>query len=416
MQPLGSGAYRGAVVGNDVPGSTIDGGAQVGDVDPSTKPTRWWPSRRLIIVAAIVLGVIVLGLLTWVVVDQLTRASVPAAEGETVSEATAMLEDAGFTVEVDSESRFCRRGELAEELCVVSSQTPGADERVHADTVVLGVVPADVEAPVMEGMSFDEARSAASEVGLTVLPSTAADAQVEGHEDWIVLGQSALGDVKAGSSVKVRLERPLVDAPAIVGVSLATAMDALREAGFTPVATHNPGSTMDPAWVVTGSEPAVTDGKLHLGSQVKLTWGVQVPNVVGMTDIAANSTLHNAGLVAVGTKSSSQRVVTQDPAAGTIVQPGTDVTIALEPPSIVYEVVGNGSRASITWIAPGTYNISQATNESLPWRMSWPTSSGYRNFNAQILNGNSITCNIYVNGQLLKTNTSTGQYAVVSCG
>nr|WP_223169471.1 PASTA domain-containing protein [Microbacterium sp. MF43] len=158
------------------------------------------------------------------------------------------------------------------------------------------------------------------------------------------------------------------------------------------------------------------DGKLPIASSVKLEWGVKVPNVVGATDLAATSTLSNAGLEVSGSTSGSQKVSSQQPKAGTIVEPGSDVAITLEAPSIVYEVVGNGSRASITWIAPGTYNISQATNEPLPWRKSWPGDSSYRNFNAQILDGTSITCNIYVNGQRVRTNTSTGQYAVVSCG
>ena len=92
-----------------------------------------------------------------------------------------------------------------------------------------------------------------------------------------------------------------------------------------------------------------------------------------------------------------------------------EVTVTLEEPSVVYEVVGNGSRATITWIPPGTYSISQAVDEPLPWRKSFPTGSDYANFNAQMMNGNSITCNIYVNGELVKTNTSTGPYAVVSC-
>jgi hypothetical protein len=135
-----------------------------------------------------------------------------------------------------------------------------------------------------------------------------------------------------------------------------------------------------------------------------------------MEDGTAKTALTNAGLEVKGSQSSPRPVTSQDPAADTIVVPGTSVTITLEPESTVYEVVGNGSRASVTWIPPNSYNISQDTNATLPWRMSFPTGSGYGNFNAQILNGNSVTCNIYVNGKLVKTATSTGQYAVVMCG
>ena len=404
-------------MGNDVPGPVVEGSTPTSAApQPDMKPSRWRPSKRTIMIAAIVLGVLLLGVLVWVVVDQVTRVSVPAAEGETLADATTALEDAGFVVEVDSESSFCRSEGPTQELCVVSSQSPDAGERVHPDTVTLEAVPAEVDVPVMEGMTFDEARAAAGEVGLTAVPFDGADAQVEGHEDWPVLGQSELGTATAGSSVKVRLERPLVDAPAVVGVSLATAIDALNEAGFTPTFGYNPGADPHSTWVVISSEPAVTDGKLPLASKVKLIWGVQVPDVVGMGDSAAAGALTDAGLKPRGTVSSTRKVASQTPAAGTVVTPESEVVVTLEEPSTVYEVVGNGSRASITWIAPGSFDISQAANEPLPWRKSFPSSSGYRNFNAQMMSGTSITCNIYVNGQLVKTNTSTGQYAVVSCG
>jgi hypothetical protein len=167
---------------------------------------------------------------------------------------------------------------------------------------------------------------------------------------------------------------------------------------------------------VTATEPEIIDGKLPVASTVTLSWGVQIPSVVGMPDLAATTKLSNAKLTVTGSKSSSQAVAGQDPAAGTVVEPGSTVTITLEPPSTVYEVISNGSRGTVTWVPPNSFSISQAGDTPLPWRMSWPTASGYRNFNAQIMDGDSITCNIYVNGQLVKTATSTGRYAVVSSG
>ena len=400
-------------MGNDVPGPVIeDGSPTIAAPQPAQNP-RWRPSRTLIIVVSAVLAAVVLGVVAWVVADQVTRVTVPAAEGETLAAATAALEEAGFTVEVETDSTFCGEDPLAQELCIVSGQTPAAAERVHTDTVAIEVVPAEVDIPDMEGMTFAEARTAGAEVGVSVRPLNTADSRVDGYEEWPVLEQLGSGST-AGSSVKVRLDRPLVDAPALVGVALETAMNALREAGFTAVPAGGP-LAMDPAWVVTESTPAVEDGKLPLGATVNLTWGVQVPNVVGMADSAASSTLTNAGLSPRGVAMGSRKVASQEPAAGTIVPLNAEVTVTLEEPSVVYEVVGNGSRATITWIPPGTYSISQAVDEPLPWRKSFPTGSDYANFNAQMMNGNSITCNIYVNGELVKTNTSTGPYAVVSC-
>ncbi|WP_169583343.1 PASTA domain-containing protein [Microbacterium thalassium] len=378
----------------------------------------WRPSSRTISVAAVVVVVtIVLSVLTTVIVDQVTRITVPQAEGEPLADAIAAVEDSGLETKIVTESDFCEDDVRAAELCVVQSQRPEPAERVHTDrTVVLEVVPMDVVVPEMSGMSLDEAQAASAGIGITVEAADPTADRVDGFEEWKILEQTATGSMAAGESVYVTLDRPLVDAPDVVGLPLEAALDQLTVAGFEPRPAGPPADDYDPAWVVTATNPAAMDGKLPIASSVKLEWGVKVPNVVGATDLAATSTLSNAGLEVSGSTSGSQKVSSQQPKAGTIVEPGSDVAITLEAPSIVYEVVGNGSRASITWIAPGTYNISQATNEPLPWRKSWPGDSSYRNFNAQILDGTSITCNIYVNGQRVRTNTSTGQYAVVSCG
>ncbi|MGI0522145.1 PASTA domain-containing protein [Microbacterium maritypicum] len=396
----------------------LDNGSDAQSNDTHTSPGRPRLSKRSIYIGgAAVLGVLALGIGAVVVIDQVTRVSVPDLEQQTVAEATSMLEGLDLTMVVRTEASFCEDGELATELCVVASQTPGRDERIHGDEwVTLEVVPSAVSAPSMEGMTFDEAVAAGAEVALEVRPADISDNVVDGHGDWKVVSQSEEGTLDAGSSIKVTLERPLVDARAVIGATVQGAVDALTADGFQPVVASDPGGTHDPAWVVAATDPEIIDGKLPVASRVTLTWGVKLPNVVGMTDLAAKSALSNTKVTVDGSTSSSQLVALQEPAAGTVVEPGSTVTITLEPPSTVYEVVSDGSRGTITWVPPNSYSISQAGDAPLPWRMSWPTASGYRNFNAQVMDGTTVTCNIYVNGQLLKTATSTGRYAVVSCG
>ncbi|MBQ3358872.1 MAG: PASTA domain-containing protein [Microbacterium sp.] len=389
-----------------------------GEAHGDNAPSGGKRSRRLLYIGgAAVVAAALVAVAAFVIVDQVTRVSVPNVEQQTLATAKTTIDGLDLGVNVRTDSSFCDEDELGPDWCVVTSQTPAEGERIHVNEVVtLEVAPTEVSVPTVVGMTFDEAVDAGAEVALEVLPADLSDRLVEGYEGWNVVAQSESGASNAGSSFKVTLERPLVDAPAIVGSTLQGAVDALTAAGFKPVVAADPGGEHDPAWVVTGSEPEIVDGKLPVAARITLTWGVQLPNVVGMTDLAAKSALSNAKVTVEGSKSSSQLVAAQDPAAGTVVQPESKVTIALEPPSTVYEVVGNGSRATITWIPPNSYSISQAGDTPLPWRMSWPTSSGYANFNAQIMDGNSVTCNIYVNGQLVKTATSTGQYAVVSCG
>ncbi|CAN7294895.1 PASTA domain-containing protein [Microbacterium foliorum] len=395
--------------------------------DPEAQPTeRGTPlgrirsrirKRSILVGGVIVAGVVALGLVAFVIVDQVTRVSVPVVEQQTLANATAALDGVELRSVFHTDSSFCEDDDRGPEFCVVTSQSPAAGERIHADEVVrLEVVPSEVSIPDMDGMTYGDAVDAGAEVALQVLPSDTSDTLVDGHEDWTVVSQAERGTSTAGLNVRVTLDRPLADAPSVVGANLQGAVDKLTAAGFLAIVTSDPGDPYDPAWVVTGTDPEIIDGKLPVASKVSLSWGVQLPSVVGMTDLAANNTLSNAKLTVIGSKSSSQAVAAQDPAAGAVVKPGDTVTITLEPPSTVYEVVSNGSRGTVTWAPPNSFSISQAGDTPFPWRMSWPTASGYGNFNAQIMDGNSVTCNIYVNGQLVKTATSTGRYAVVSCG
>lgn len=222
--------------------------------------------------------------------------------------------------------------------------------------------------------------------------------------------------VEADTLIELFLDAPLVDVPRVIGMPFGEAIEALEAVGITAGYSSVPGSASDARLFVRAANPAPSEGKQPVGSRVTLDWGYKVPNVVGSPEIAAVSTLHNAGFRVDNPRNGSERVTKQAPAAGTIADPSKPIELTLAPPTVVYEVVSDGSRATITWIAPGTYNISQAVDAPLPWRKTFETDRSPENFNAQIMNGSKVTCNIYVNGELLKTNTSTGRYSIVSCG
>jgi hypothetical protein len=82
---------------------------------------------------------------------------------------------------------------------------------------------------------------------------------------------------------------------------------------------------------------------------------------------------------------------------------------------VVYEVAGTGQANSISY--GGTGGISQANGEQLPWTMQASATRGFGVYSLTAQNGGSgaITCRITVNGQPIAQQTSTGQYAVVSC-
>lgn len=87
-----------------------------------------------------------------------------------------------------------------------------------------------------------------------------------------------------------------------------------------------------------------------------------------------------------------------------------------KPAQVVYEVTGSGTASNISYGASG--GVSQKTGASLPWKHTEPYDGGYDFFTLSAQNGNNdgeITCRITVDGEVVKENTSSGPYAVVSC-
>jgi hypothetical protein len=112
----------------------------------------------------------------------------------------------------------------------------------------------------------------------------------------------------------------------------------------------------------------------------------------------------------------------QQPAA----QP-TTTTVAPAPPpapvqdTIVYTITG-GHAGNITYIQPGeSFQESQITDRTkLPWSKTWTLDpSGYEQFGltieAQNSGGGTIGCSITVDGKVIAQNSSSGEYAVVTC-
>lgn len=275
-----------------------------------------------------------------------------------------------------------------------------------------------VTVPNVVGLSYADAVDLAAKVHLGVKPKSRVVQRVDGYRDWKVLSQfRQAGDkMDAGMDFEVTLDAPLIDVPEIARMQFGAGIDALEAVGLNATYSSAPGFSTDDELFVRATDPAAGSKQLPIGSDVTLSWGYKVPSVIGSSAGTASSTLKAAGFTVDGAPSSSYIVMAQTPVAGTIADPAHPVQLTLTPPTVVYEVVGDGSRATITWIAPGTYNISQASDARLPWKMTFETEDGYENFNAQSMNGSTITCNIYVNGELRNTNTSTGRYSLVSCG
>ncbi|GAA0644408.1 hypothetical protein GCM10010174_79260 [Kutzneria viridogrisea] len=87
---------------------------------------------------------------------------------------------------------------------------------------------------------------------------------------------------------------------------------------------------------------------------------------------------------------------------------------------VVYEVTGTATGAStITYNSDGETSIQQETGATVPWKHELDVPSTQRltilQVSAQNAGGGTITCTISVGGRVVKTGTSTGQYAIASC-
>lgn len=169
--------------------------------------------------------------------------------------------------------------------------------------------------------------------------------------------------------------------PDVVGTKIAAAHEALRAAKLVFVSLNaacNKGTLTSQSVVdslsVAGQPPDVAAGAFPLApgsivapeTRVGITWsgcsgdGAAVPSVVGLTFTATRKALHAAGLTwacfSVGRKTATtstttastatstasslpvttttrkppQTVVTQDPAGGAVVKPGTTVKFAMQ--------------------------------------------------------------------------------------
>ncbi len=121
----------------------------------------------------------------------------------------------------------------------------------------------------------------------------------------------------------------LVDVPQVAGLSLDEARKAIEEAGFV----FEDGGQQDsdqPAGTVTGTDPS---GQAGRGTTIRVftsnAQGTTVPDLAGMTAQQAKSALDQAGLKlkSSGNPAADATVESQNPAAGTAVKRGTEVTV-----------------------------------------------------------------------------------------
>jgi hypothetical protein len=171
-----------------------------------------------------------------------------------------------------------------------------------------------------------------------------------------------VGVLEASSAAVVKI-------PNVVGLTQSVASTTLSNAGLTLGSVTQRSSSTVPAGSVISQSP-IAGFFLALDLPVDLvvssglvTAPVSVPNVVGLTQSVASTTLSNAGLTlgAVTQQSSDTvpagNVISQSPSAGTSVSPGSAVNLVVSsgPAPVIpdaptlYSAAAQGNRVLLSW-------------------------------------------------------------------
>jgi serine/threonine-protein kinase len=263
--------------------------------------------------------------------------SIPSLAGERPAAATAELTRLGFEVGRQEEHSLKVRSGT-----VIATSPEAGSEAQHGSRVILRISsgPASVTLPKLSGLTLAAAkkRLAALKVSLGPLPQRQFDKAADGTILTAKLGSEDVtdgGPARQGARVDVVVS--LGPIPDVVGKSESDASGILNAAGLQVGPESNSYNDTVPKDHVISASPVGT-APYHKGDAVILTVSkgpqpVPVPDVTGMSIRAAEKSLAAAGFQ-VTVKTNVPRPlwsvidpVSTDPAAGTLVDKGSAVTI-----------------------------------------------------------------------------------------
>jgi beta-lactam-binding protein with PASTA domain len=255
----------------------------------------------------------------------------------------------GTVVETSSESVPAGR---------VISQDPGGGASVAPGSGVALTVstgPGTVSVPDVVGLTQNAAENALVNAGLVVGPISTASSDVVPAGRVISQEPAGGASVAPGASVALVISSglPPVTVPDVVDLTQAAAESAIEGAGLVVGAVQTAISESVPAGRVMSQNPGA-GSSVDAGSSVALVvsigpTAVTVPDVLGLSQAAAESAIGDAGLLVgpISTSSSNTvpegHVISQDPGGGASVAPGASVALVISsglPLVTVPEVVG----------------------------------------------------------------------------
>jgi beta-lactam-binding protein with PASTA domain len=257
------------------------------------------------------------------------RIAVPDLVGKTLDEARNQVGD-NFDIRVED------RKEGAEPVNTILSQKPEGGEAEKGSTISVVVGTQVAEVPDVVDLGRDEAEQTLEDAGFGV---SVQERESSFEKEDIVLDQSPRGGAseEVGSEVTITVGSgpSFVQVPDLSGNNPDQAAAILRGAGLELGVVSEDYNAEVAEGLIFYQDPAVGES-LEPGSEVDVTMSlgpqpVEVPEVFGMDIETAQRTILNAGLgytiLEVENNEPAGTALSTDPPAGTLLDPGTTVTI-----------------------------------------------------------------------------------------
>jgi beta-lactam-binding protein with PASTA domain/tRNA A-37 threonylcarbamoyl transferase component Bud32 len=192
------------------------------------------------------------------------------------------------------------------------------------------------EVPDLSGLTLDDARQAlGGEFELSV-----AETRDSAEPEGTILSQDPTGgtSMDVGEEVSVVVSSGQVEVPDVAGQSEDEARQVLEEAGFTVQTQEVASDSVEVGAVISQSPEAGEAAAAGSGVTLAVSTGVsgvEVPDLTGFTVAEASSALEAAELglgeqyYAPSSTVPEGRIISQEPYAGTEVEPGTEVSVTV---------------------------------------------------------------------------------------
>ncbi len=307
--------------------------------------------------------------------------AVPAVTGLTQAAATTSITGAGLTL-----GSVMQAASTTVVAGSVVSETPAAGTLVALGSAVSLVVsngPPMVAVPAVTGLTGAAATTAITGAGLTVGTVTQAPSTTVALGNVISESPIAGTSVVLGSAVNLVISSgpPQVAVPTVTGLTQSAATTTITGAGLI-VGTVTQASSPTVAAGSIISESPVAGTLVTIGSAVNLLVStgpapVAVPDVTSLTQAAATTSITGAGLTlgsitqAASTAVVAGNVLSESPGAGTLVPPGTAVSLVVssgQPMVAVPAVTGMTQAAASTAITNAgliTGTVTQASSTTV---------------------------------------------------